>query len=82
MDAGPDSRASVRADLSERSHVQEFALSFDGKFIEGFLFLPPGADQPGAKFPALVQAHGGGTDAVAGVSAHGVALVHPHRIDP
>jgi dipeptidyl aminopeptidase/acylaminoacyl peptidase len=36
--------------------------SYDGKYIHGFLFLPPGADKPGAKFPALVQVHGGGTN--------------------
>jgi dipeptidyl aminopeptidase/acylaminoacyl peptidase len=36
--------------------------SFDGKFIEGFLYLPPGSDRPGAKFPGLVEVHGGGTN--------------------
>jgi dipeptidyl aminopeptidase/acylaminoacyl peptidase len=36
--------------------------SYDGKYIEGFLFLPPGADRPGARFPSLVQVHGGGTN--------------------
>jgi dipeptidyl aminopeptidase/acylaminoacyl peptidase len=35
--------------------------SFDGKFIHGFLYLPPDADQ-GGKWPALVQVHGGGTN--------------------
>jgi dipeptidyl aminopeptidase/acylaminoacyl peptidase len=36
--------------------------SFDGKFIQGFLYMPPGAETAGAKFPALVQVHGGGTN--------------------
>jgi dipeptidyl aminopeptidase/acylaminoacyl peptidase len=35
--------------------------SFDGLYIQGFLYLPPGM-QPDAKYPALVQVHGGGTN--------------------
>jgi dipeptidyl aminopeptidase/acylaminoacyl peptidase len=36
--------------------------SFDGLYIQGFLYLPPGA--PGSRtYPALVHVHGGGTNA-------------------
>jgi dipeptidyl aminopeptidase/acylaminoacyl peptidase len=35
--------------------------SFDGLYIQGFLYLPPDMT-PGAKYPALVQVHGGGTN--------------------
>ena len=35
--------------------------SFDGLYIQGFLYLPPNMS-PGAKYPALVQVHGGGTN--------------------
>jgi dipeptidyl aminopeptidase/acylaminoacyl peptidase len=35
--------------------------SFDGLYVQGFLYLPP-AMTPGAKYPALVQVHGGGTN--------------------
>ncbi len=35
--------------------------SFDGLYIQGFLYLPPNMT-PGAKYPALVQVHGGGTN--------------------
>jgi dipeptidyl aminopeptidase/acylaminoacyl peptidase len=35
--------------------------SFDGLYIQGFLYLPPGLKE-GAKFPALVNVHGGGTN--------------------
>jgi dipeptidyl aminopeptidase/acylaminoacyl peptidase len=41
---------------------QEIAYrSFDGLYIQGFLYLPPNM-RPGAKYPALVQVHGGGTN--------------------
>jgi dipeptidyl aminopeptidase/acylaminoacyl peptidase len=35
--------------------------SFDGLYIQGFLYLPPDL-QAGARYPALVQVHGGGTN--------------------
>lgn len=35
--------------------------SFDGLFIQGFLYLPPDMKE-GARYPALVQVHGGGTN--------------------
>ena len=35
--------------------------SFDGLYIQGFLYLPENMQQ-GAKYPALVQVHGGGTN--------------------
>ena len=41
---------------------QEVAYrSFDGLYIQGFLYLPPNMRE-GAKYPALVQVHGGGTN--------------------
>jgi dipeptidyl aminopeptidase/acylaminoacyl peptidase len=47
--------ASVRA-------PQEISYrSYDGLYIQGFLYLPPDM-QPGAKYPALVNVHGGGTN--------------------
>ncbi len=35
--------------------------SFDGLYIQGFLYRPPGW-QPTGRYPALVQVHGGGTN--------------------
>ncbi len=35
--------------------------SFDGLYIQGFLYLPPGFDES-KRYPALVQVHGGGTN--------------------
>jgi dipeptidyl aminopeptidase/acylaminoacyl peptidase len=35
--------------------------SWDGLFIQGFLYFPPGFD-PHTPYPALVQVHGGGTN--------------------
>jgi dipeptidyl aminopeptidase/acylaminoacyl peptidase len=35
--------------------------SYDGLYIQGFLFLPPGFRDDG-QYPALVQVHGGGTN--------------------
>jgi dipeptidyl aminopeptidase/acylaminoacyl peptidase len=35
--------------------------SFDGLYIQGFLYLPPNM-QRSARYPALVQVHGGGTN--------------------
>jgi dipeptidyl aminopeptidase/acylaminoacyl peptidase len=35
--------------------------SWDGLYIQGFLFRPPGFD-PAKKYPALVMVHGGGTN--------------------
>ena len=35
--------------------------SYDGMYIQGFLYVPPGY-QPGDRFPALVHVHGGGTN--------------------
>lgn len=49
----------------EWEHVsapQEISFrSFDGLYIQGFLYLPPG-QREGVKYPALVQVHGGGTN--------------------
>ena len=36
--------------------------SYDGMYIQGFLYMPPD-HQPGRRHPALVQVHGGGTNA-------------------
>jgi dipeptidyl aminopeptidase/acylaminoacyl peptidase len=35
--------------------------SFDGLYIQGFLYRPPGF-RPGGKYPSLVNVHGGGTN--------------------
>jgi dipeptidyl aminopeptidase/acylaminoacyl peptidase len=35
--------------------------SYDGLYIQGFLYLPPGFDET-ARYPALVNVHGGGTN--------------------
>ncbi len=35
--------------------------SYDGLYIQGFLYMPPG-HTPGDRHPALVQVHGGGTN--------------------
>jgi dipeptidyl aminopeptidase/acylaminoacyl peptidase len=35
--------------------------SWDGLYIQGFLYLPPGFD-PAGSYPTLVQVHGGGTN--------------------
>ena len=35
--------------------------SYDGLYIQGFLYMPPG-HRPGDRHPALVQVHGGGTN--------------------
>lgn len=35
--------------------------TYDGLYIQGFLYLPPNMT-PGAKYPALLQVHGGGTN--------------------
>ena len=35
--------------------------SFDGLYIQGFLYLPPGF-RPAGKYPSLVNVHGGGTN--------------------
>jgi dipeptidyl aminopeptidase/acylaminoacyl peptidase len=41
---------------------QEVAYrSFDGLYIQGFLYLPPNMRE-GARYPALVNVHGGGTN--------------------
>ena len=41
---------------------QEIAYrSFDGLYIQGFLYLPPNM-RDGARYPALVNVHGGGTN--------------------
>lgn len=40
--------------------------SYDGKYIDGFLYLPPGVTDPNVatstKYPSLIQVHGGGTN--------------------
>ena len=45
-----------------RAPVEVSYRSFDGLYIQGFLYLPPGMKAP-TKYPALVQVHGGGTNA-------------------
>jgi len=37
--------------------------SWDGLYIQGFLFRPPGFDPENGEYPALVMVHGGGTNA-------------------
>jgi dipeptidyl aminopeptidase/acylaminoacyl peptidase len=44
-----------------REPVEVSYPSFDGLYIQGFLYLPPQAQQ-GQRCPALVQVHGGGTN--------------------
>ena len=44
-----------------RAPIEVSYRSFDGLYIQGFLYLPPNM-QPGTKYPALVQVHGGGTN--------------------
>lgn len=41
--------------------IEIYFRSFDGLYIQGFLYLPPDMQQ-GQKYPALVQVHGGGTN--------------------
>jgi dipeptidyl aminopeptidase/acylaminoacyl peptidase len=40
--------------------------SYDGKYIDGFLYLPPGVTDPNVasatKYPSVIQVHGGGTN--------------------
>ena len=40
--------------------------SYDGKYIDGFLYLPPGVTDPnvasGKTYPSVIQVHGGGTN--------------------
>jgi dipeptidyl aminopeptidase/acylaminoacyl peptidase len=45
-----------------RAPVEVSYRSFDGLYIQGFLYLPPGMKAV-TKYPALVQVHGGGTNA-------------------
>lgn len=59
----PRTLVDVSRDLPPAQRPRKIAYrSFDGKYINGFLYVPPGFDQPGAKFPALVEVHGGGTN--------------------
>lgn len=44
-----------------RAPIEVSYRSFDGLYIQGFLYLPPNMQQ-GTKYPALVQVHGGGTN--------------------
>jgi dipeptidyl aminopeptidase/acylaminoacyl peptidase len=61
---GPPRRLTSFADEWESIQApQEIAYrSYDGLYIQGFLFLPPGM-KAGEKYPALVNVHGGGTNA-------------------
>jgi dipeptidyl aminopeptidase/acylaminoacyl peptidase len=49
----------------EWEHVREpqevSYRSFDGLYVQGFLYLPPDMP-PGTRYPALVNVHGGGTN--------------------
>ena len=47
--------------------------SYDGLYIQGFLFRPPGWGS-GKKFPGLIQVHGGGTNSY----LHGQNLLEQH----
>jgi dipeptidyl aminopeptidase/acylaminoacyl peptidase len=47
--------------------------SFDGLYIEGFLYLPPDM-KAGHRYPALVQVHGGGTNSY----LHGESLTEQY----
>ncbi len=60
---GTAERVSDFATLWEgvRAPVEVSFRSFDGLYVQGFLYLPPGV--PGQRVcPALVQVHGGGTN--------------------
>lgn len=60
---GPPRRLTEFADewQNVRAPVEVSYRSFDGLYIQGFLYLPPDL-KAGAKYPALVQVHGGGTN--------------------
>jgi dipeptidyl aminopeptidase/acylaminoacyl peptidase len=60
---GPPRQLTRFADVWEgvREPREVAYRSFDGLYIQGFLYLPPGM-RDGAKHPALVQVHGGGTN--------------------
>lgn len=60
---GPPRRITRFADTWDAvREPQEVSFrSFDGLYIQGFLYLPPNM-RAGAKYPALVQVHGGGTN--------------------
>jgi dipeptidyl aminopeptidase/acylaminoacyl peptidase len=44
-----------------RAALEVSYRSFDGLYMQGFLYRPPGVEQ-GQRCPALVQVHGGGTN--------------------
>ncbi len=60
---GPPKQLSRFADVWEgvREPREVSYRSFDGLYIQGFLYLPPGM-RDGATYPGLVQVHGGGTN--------------------
>jgi dipeptidyl aminopeptidase/acylaminoacyl peptidase len=60
---GPARRLTHFSDVWEgvREPQEVSYRSFDGLYIQGFLYLPPDMRE-GAKYPALVQVHGGGTN--------------------
>jgi dipeptidyl aminopeptidase/acylaminoacyl peptidase len=60
---GPPRRLTSFADRWEgvREPQEVSYRSFDGLYIQGFLYLPPDM-RDGGKYPALVQVHGGGTN--------------------
>jgi len=60
---GPPRQITQFADEWENvTAPQEIAYrSFDGLYIQGFLYLPPNMRE-GTKYPALVSVHGGGTN--------------------
>lgn len=51
--------STVYRDVQEPEEI--YYRSFDGLYIQGFLYRPPGFDLE-ASYPALVQVHGGGTN--------------------
>lgn len=60
---GPPKQLTAFADSWEglREPTEVSYRSFDGLYIQGFLYLPPNMGE-GQRFPALVQVHGGGTN--------------------
>ena len=60
---GPPKQLSRFADVWEgvREPREVSYRSFDGLYIQGFLYLPPGM-RDGGTYPGLVQVHGGGTN--------------------
>jgi dipeptidyl aminopeptidase/acylaminoacyl peptidase len=60
---GPERRITnlARKWLGVQAPTEVSYRSFDGLYIQGFLYMPPGLT-PGQRCPSLVQVHGGGTN--------------------